>query len=114
MRTLLAALSLSFLAQGFAVPGFAQGVGRAIFQTAAPGPSPQAQTGTVVSVDPATMNFVCKDGEGIKRYWVTRMTGFSSGRETVSFFGLSTGHQVEVMSHPSGGLDVADQVVLLN
>ena len=58
------------------------------------------------------MNFVCRDATGVRFYWVSRATRFRAGRSNASFFDLSTGRPVEVISHNSGGLEVADLVIL--
>jgi hypothetical protein len=58
------------------------------------------------------MNFVCRSETGDRFYWVSRATRFRAGRSDASFFDLRTGRPVEVISHNSGGLNVADLVVL--
>jgi hypothetical protein len=73
----------------------------------------RVQTCTVTLVDPATMNFVCRDKRTSQRYWATRATRFASGRPNGSFFDLAPGQSVQVTSHLSGRIDITDQVVLL-
>ncbi len=70
------------------------------------------QRGIVTTIDSATMNFGCRGATGDRFYWVSRATQFRVGGSNASFFSLRTGRPVEVISHNSGGLDVADVVVL--
>jgi hypothetical protein len=44
--------------------------------------------------------------------WVARNTRFRAGRSNSSFFDLRTGQPVQVISHRSGNLEIADLVVL--
>jgi hypothetical protein len=58
------------------------------------------------------MNFACRGATGSHFYWVSRDTRFRTGGANTSFFNLRTGQPAEVISHDSGGLEVADLVVL--
>lgn len=58
------------------------------------------------------MNFVCHGNTGDRFHWVSGTTRFRAGRANASFFDLRTGQPVEVISRNSGGLEVADLVVL--
>src|SRR5437764_12948514 len=70
------------------------------------------QRGTVTTIDSATMNFACRGNTGDRFYWVARNTRFRAGRSNASFFDLKTGEPVQVMSHRSGNLELADLVIL--
>jgi hypothetical protein len=109
MREPKALLILFFLAG----PCCAQGITAPGVDPAALGGRTQVQTGSVTYVDPVTMNFVCRDKTASRRYWATRATRFGAGRPGASFFDLAPGQTVQVTSHLSGRIDVADQVILL-
>ena len=102
MRGSTSAVAALFLVAGLCRPCFAQ---------VATGPT-HVQRGIVTTIDSATMNFGCRSATGDHFYWVSRATQFRVGGSNASFFELRTGRPVEVISHNSGGLDVADVVVL--
>src|SRR5947209_6835406 len=68
--------------------------------------------GTVITIDSVTMNFTCHGNTGDRFYWIARDTRFQMGRSNASFFDLRTGQPVQVMSHRSGNLEIADLVLL--
>ncbi len=70
------------------------------------------QQGIVSTIDSATMTFVCRGETGDRFYWVSRSKRFRTGRSNASFFDLRTGPPAEVISHDSGGVELADLVVL--
>jgi hypothetical protein len=112
MRKSIAFSTLLLLAS-LAGPGFAQGaVGFNDEPTGRIGPV-QVQTGRIAYVDLASMSFVCRSGRTQQTYWATRATRIVSGRPSGSLFDLAAGQSVRVRSHLSGGIDVADQVILL-
>ncbi|HTT84576.1 MAG TPA: hypothetical protein VMF67_13940 [Rhizomicrobium sp.] len=114
MRNALAILAV-LLAQSLAPHALAQSDIGAAPGLPPPGRSGPAgvQTGTIARLDLATMNFVCRSGRAARQYWITRATRFAAGRPNASFFDLAPGQRVQVLFHPAGGLDVADQVVVL-
>jgi hypothetical protein len=113
MRGPIALFALLLLTETLAGPGLTQGtVGSSLDPTGRTGPA-DVRTGTVTYVDPATMNFVCQDKSTSQRYWATRATRFASGRSNGSFFDLAPGQSVQVTSHLSGRIEVADEVILL-
>jgi hypothetical protein len=71
----------------------------------------QVRTGTILTVDPVSMNFVCAERDGAGRYWMTLATRFRAGARRATFFDLRTGEPVQVMFHRSGRQNVADLVV---
>jgi hypothetical protein len=108
MRKSVAAAAFLVLAQSLASPSLAQGL-----LAASTGPAGPARTDicTIVAVDTATMNFVCQTNNAARLYWVKHATRFRVRQQHASFFNLRTGQQVEVHSHSSGRLQVADLVV---
>ena len=74
-----------------------------------PGPT-EALTGTITSLDPATMNFALREKGIAQRYWVERARRFRGGRRNASFFDLRIGQPVEVTFHESGRLRIADVI----
>ena len=70
------------------------------------------QSGTLTTIDTVAMNFSCHGKTGDRLYWVARETRFRAGRANASFFDLRTGRPVNVTSHRSGDLVIADLVVL--
>jgi hypothetical protein len=102
MRASTSAVAVVLLVAGLYGPCFGQ---------VTTGPT-HVQRGIVATIDSATMNFVCRGETGDRFYWVSRSTRFRTGRSNASFFDLRTGQPVEVISHDSGGLEVADLVVL--
>jgi hypothetical protein len=113
MRRQIALFAVLLLSETLASPGIAQNAGGANFdQARRTGPS-QVKTCMATYVDPATMNFVCRNGSASQRYWATRATRFASARPNSSLFDLAPGQSVRVTSHLSGGIEVADQVIVL-
>lgn len=113
MRRSTAAIAVLLLVQGLVQPSLAQAVnGTAIDTSGRAGPA-RARTGTVVFIDSATMNLVCRDRRGTQSYWVTRATRFRAGARNTSFFNLKTGQPIDVVFHSSGRIDVADVITLL-
>jgi len=110
MRRLITALAVLIVAQSLTTASVAQETaGAAIGPAGRTGPA-HGQTGIVTYVDPTTMNFVCRVSGTSQRYWVTRGTRFRSGRPNATIFDLFLGQPVEVMSHDSGRLEIADVV----
>ena len=70
------------------------------------------QRGTITTIDSVSMNFACHGRTEDRLYWVTRATRFRAGSGDASFFGLKTGQPVNVISHRTGNLDIADLVIL--
>lgn len=103
----IAVLSLGLL---LATPCPAQRDSAATFDSTRRSGPTLIEAGTVTSLDSAEMSIVCKVGRVSRRYWVTRATHFTTGRHDASFFGLSAGDRVEVVSHASGGSEIADDV----
>jgi len=64
----------------------------------------------IVSVDTVAMNFVCQTNNTMRQYWASRATRFATPGPTGSFFDLKTGQRVQVVSHRSGKLQIADLV----
>jgi hypothetical protein len=106
------------IAAGFVMAGLSQTCQAQALPGNAPGlrppdiPSPtQASTGTILTFDPVSMNFVCADRHGTARYWMTRATSVRSGGRNATFSDLRTGEPVRVVFHRSGEQNVADLVV---
>ncbi|HEY6578397.1 MAG TPA: hypothetical protein VIY09_03680 [Rhizomicrobium sp.] len=112
MRGSLLAVAVFLLAQSLAPVCLAQSAIDGASGLPMPGPAGTAhvQTGAITRLDPASMSFVC-EGKGISQtYWITRATRFRAGPHRASFFDLRTGQTVQVASHDSGSLEVADLV----
>ena len=70
----------------------------------------QVRTGTVISLDSASGNFVVQDRTTARQYWTSRGTLFHANRPSASFFDLAIGQRVQVVFHNSGPLAIADLV----
>lgn len=94
-------LAIAALVLAFASPTLAQGVPDRT----------HVQAGTVVSLDPVSMNFVVQDQTIARQYWATRATRYRANLPYASFFDLTPGQRVEVIFHDSGPLEIADVVM---
>ncbi len=111
MRRSIAALAVLIVTQSLAAASLAQGTVGAAFDSSGRAGAVHVQTGTIGWVDHATMNIVCQDRSESRMYWVTRATRYSSpGRPNASFFDLSPGLPVEVISHDSGRFEIANVI----
>lgn len=110
MHRWIAALSVLFLAQGLAPESHGQVSAGAAYNPSVLPVATNDRTGTIVWLDPATMNFVCRGEGGSRDYWVTRATRLFAGRANASFFDLAPGRHVEVISHRSGRFEIADVI----
>jgi hypothetical protein len=95
MRGFVRIAGVLLLAQTLASPSLAQGL----------------QACRVVAVDTVSMNFVCRTSHIMRQYWVTRATQFVTRGPRGSFFDLKTDQRVQVVSHNSGPLQIADRVI---
>lgn len=105
MRTLATTAVLVALAQTLLPPAVAQDL--AAGNTGSLDP----QICRIVSTDTVSMNFVCQTGNVARQYWVARATVFRARAPGASLFDLQAGERVQVVSHRSGRIDVADLVV---
>jgi hypothetical protein len=102
MRSLLAATAL-LLSQVLPLSALAQGMPERT------GPT-QIDAGTIVWLDPVSMNFVMQGQTNARQYWATRATRFRANKFSPTFFDLAVGQSVEVVFHDSGRLEIADVV----
>jgi hypothetical protein len=70
----------------------------------------QVQAGTIVYLDPVSMNFIVQNRTAARQFWATRATLFRANLPYASFFDLTMGQRVQVAFHDSGPLEIADVV----
>ena len=102
------AIAAWLVVEGLASPGRAQGGAPGVnLALAAPRGT---QACTVIALDSASMNFLCRAQGSDRQYWVARSTRFVANRPGASFFDLRTGQPVQVTFHSGGRLVIADLV----